>query len=275
MQLTRWTQLPPRGCCAHGFHSLFTFATGLNWAKSTPADGPTAFQLLTDWSCCLPQERARKTDLDFAGFFTFQKKPALSQHMEVAGKLGKWWECSFLCFSFLRPEQLWKRSYKIPFREMLWVRFGWASSTSFTWQEETGAFCLRVKMNQHRGTGMPNPIPRLNVAGRWKEWRAGLSLSVNNKLLSQLVCNCLTCNFSFRCRTQHPESCSHPQQPNGPSCSIHHWLDLSIIHWGYHLTVTTLLDKENVCSNRAGSNNPSVQQQRGWKLAHGRALTRD
>lgn len=28
------------------------------------------------------------------------------------------------------------------------------------------------------------------------------------------------------------------------------------LHWGYHLAVTTLLDKEGVCSTRAGSNNP-------------------
>lgn len=49
-----------------------TFPAGLGWVKQ---DGPTAFPLPTDWSCCLPQERARKTDLVFFfGCFTFQKE---------------------------------------------------------------------------------------------------------------------------------------------------------------------------------------------------------
>lgn len=51
-----------------------TFPAGLGWVKSAMEDGPIAFPLSTDWSCCLPQERSRKTDLDFFGCFTFQKE---------------------------------------------------------------------------------------------------------------------------------------------------------------------------------------------------------
>lgn len=214
-----------------------TFATGLSWAN---CHSPTAFPLPTGWSCRLPQERSRKTDLDFVGCFT--EKTALCQHVEVAGKLGKRWTVGWETLLFGDRAVLDQSSlsqlqnspseicYMLSLAEPIQLHSPDKQKLPSlpAWQGESA-------QGQRNARASINSVPRLRVDGGWREERAGSSHFVNSKLLSQLLCNFLTCNSSLRCRIRHTESRSHPYQPNGPSYSVHqHGTSLGLTPRSYH-----------------------------------------
>ena len=165
-------------CCALTRISLrlaSTFATGLSWAESATADDPTAFPLPPDRSCCLPQERSRKTDLDFAGCFTFQKKksclPAHGSGRKTWRAMGR--RLGMLLFgdSAVLDQSSWSQLQNSPAE--MYVKFGWASSTSLTWQEETALFaCVARWISTGAEECQSQHKPCTQVESGW--WVAGV-----------------------------------------------------------------------------------------------------